>query len=371
MSQNITYHSVIPENNKNAYSEFDVVDFRAELKGVMMNLNSVRISGVFDIRDETGAQISAKRCQLDKNTGCHSFFQQIQTFVGGQSIDNIMEYPRLVKQLTSASENQADMFQSHNLCELKAPCDIVAQQMLSGETIPTQGATAIRKNMDFSCKPMISLNQVYSDRRQLSASKASDVRVVVTLARDASVMYGLDVVANYTYSLSDLRLEYTSYPDDGNTEPIVFKRRQGLKQSFASTSAQLNFQYPMLVSSVYGSFLSQADENQPSKNNVALQKPPGVRTMSFFFNNATNEYVTYQLRSQVEIVERYIDAIGNSGHNSASLMNLANNNGYGIGLNLQEMVDLSKTKFSVVIESQLPSSEPMLLVLFAEGVGQF
>ena len=369
MSQ-IVYHSIIPENNKATYTEFDVVDFRAEFPNRMMNLNQLRLTGEFVVKDETGAPVSQKRCQLDNLVGSHSFFQQIQVFVGGESIDNILEYPRMVKMLTSASENPADMFESHNLCELKAPCESVAEEMLYGERIPAQHTILVRRELDFSCKPMISLNQVYGDRRQLSSSKAQDVRIVVTLARNESVMFGLDVVSGYTYELSDLRLEFTSYPDDGNTDPILYKRRMGLKQSFASQTAQLNFNYPMVANKVYGSFLLQEDENVPAKNNVALQKPPSVGTMTFYWNNSTNEYVTYQLRSQPEIIERAIDAIGDTGRNSASLMNLANNNGYLVGLNMGEFVDLMSTKLSVVIESQLPSSTPMLLTLYADGIAQ-
>lgn len=369
MSQ-IVYHAIIPENNKSSYTEFDVVDFRAQFPNRAMNLNQLRLTGEFVVKDETGTAVNSKKCQLDNLVGSHAFFQQIQVFVGGQSIDNILEYPRMVKMLTSASENPADMFDSGNLCELKAPCESVAQEFLNGERIPVQHSTPVRRELDFSCKPMISLNQVYGDRRQLSSSKAQDVRVVVTLARNDSVVFGLDVVSGYSYELSDLRLEFTSYPDDGNTDPILYKRRMGLKQSFASQTAQLNFNYPMMANKVYGSFLFQGDENVPAKNNTALQKPPSVSTITFYYNNSTNEYISYQLRSQPEILERAIDSIGETGRNSASLMNLANNNGYLIGLNMNEFVDLMSTKLSVVIESGLLSSTPMLLVLFSEGIGE-
>ena len=168
-----------------------------------------------------------------------------------------------------------------------------------------------------------------------------------------------------------MRLEYTSYPDDGDREQaIIFKKRQGLKQSFASTSAQLNFNYPMVANKVFGSFLYQADENMPNLNTQALEKVPNVSVLGFYFNNSTNEYLSYEMRSDVEILERYIDAVGETGRNSVSLMNVANGDGWGIGLNLGSFVDLMSTKLSVVIESQLSSTTPMLLTLFAEGISQ-
>jgi hypothetical protein len=372
MSQNqIVYHSVIPENNRATYSEFDVVDFRAQFPTRQMNLNSVRLTGTFAVTDQAGASLAAQSCQMDQLVGSHSFWSQIQTFVGGVSVDNILEYPRMVKMMTSASENPADMFNSDNLCELKAPCQNVAQELLRKEHIGVQQTAPITRDLDFSCKPMVSLNQVYGERRSLSYSKSGDVRMVVTLARNNAVLFGLDVVEGYSYELKDLRMEFTSYPDDGDTStPIIFKRRQGLKQSFASQTAQLNFNFPMMSTRVYGSFLPQDDENQPQENNLGLSKPPNVSTLTFFWNNSTNEYISYQLRSQPEIIERYLDAIGDTGRNSASLANLANNNGYGCGIDMGEEVDLMSTKLSVVIESQLSSNNPMLLYLFAEGQGQ-
>jgi len=367
----ILHHSVIPENNRNTYSAYDVIDFRASFPTRMMNLNSLRITGTLQVRNASNNDITTELVQLDERIGAHSLFSNIQSFVGGVAIDNIMEYPRMCKMLTTANTNSADMFQAKNLCELRAPNEAVALQILKGETTPVACNPVIKRKMDFSIKPLIGLNQVYSDRKQLSYTKSGDVRVVLTLNRDNAVFFGNSVVEGFNYQLADLRLEYTSYPDDGDREQaIIFKRRQGLKQSFASNTASLNFNYPMVANKIFGSFLKQADENMPNLNTQALQKVPNVSTLGFYWNNATNEYISYEMRSDVEILERYIDAVGETGRNSASLMNVANNDGWGIGLNLGSFVDLMATKLSVVIESELSSSNPMLLTLFAEGVSQ-
>jgi hypothetical protein len=334
-----------------------------------MNLNTIRLTGVLSVKDTLGAAVTTEKVQLDPLVGAHSFCESIQTFVGGQSIDLVMQYPRLVKMLTSATKNPADMFSSEHVCELKSCSNTVAQEVLRGETVPEDQATPINRSPDFSFKPVIAINQT-SGNSQLNYSKSGDVRVVVTLARNNNTMFGLSVVDGYSYALSDLRLEYTSYPDNGDMSPITYIRRQGLKQSFASNSAQLNFSFPMLANKVYGSYLYQADENVAAKNTLALQKPPSVSSLSFFWNNSTNEYISYQLRAPVEILDRYMDAIDTAGRNSTSLSKVANNNGYGIGLHLQEYVDLMSTKLSVVCDSGLPSNQPMILHLFAEGVGQ-
>ena len=365
----IQYHSVVPENNKTLYSEFEVVDFICQFPNRKMNLNSVRLEGGIVCKDENGDVLTDEICQMDKLVGAHALFESIQTFVNGQSVDMIHNYPRVVKMLTAASENQADMNNGMNVCELKASSNEVAAEFLRKEKIPTQLTAPVSRNMDFSIKPMIAINQCYSDRREVSSSAVQDVRFSVTINRNNSMLFGNDVVDGYSIEVENLRLTFTSYPDDGITnQPILMKKRMSLKQSFESTSAQLNFNYPMESNKIYGSFLIQSDENQPSKNNQALNKPVNVERLNFFWNNATNEYVSYQLRSDSEILERAIDAVGDTGRNSASIANINNNNGYLIGLNLGEYLDLNSSKLSVVLESQQPV--PMLLFMVAEGVLQ-
>ena len=97
-------------------------------------------------------------------------------------------------------------------------------------------------------------------------------------------------------------------------------------------------------------------------------KVPNVDRLGFFWNNTTNEYVSYQLRSSPEILDRAIDAVGDTGKNSASLQKLADNGGYLIGLHLGEYVDFMRTKMSVVIDSA--NIDNLILFMIAEGVLQ-
>lgn len=363
----IQYHSVIPENNKTLYSEFEVVDFICQFPGRRMNLNSVRLEGSLLCKDENGDELTDEIAQMDKFTGAHNLFESIQTFVNGQSVDMVHNYPRVVKMITASSENQADMNNASNVCELKTGSDEVATEFLRKEKIPSQHTVDVNREIDFSMKPMIAVNQCYSSRRSISSEQVSEVRFSVTVNRNNSIYFGNDVVDGYTMEIRDLRLTFTSFPDDGITnEPILMKKRMSLKQSFESSTAQLNFNYPMEANKIYGSFLVQSSENQPKENNVALNKPTNVERLSFFWNNSTNEYVGYQLRSDAEIIERGIDAVGDTGRNALSYANIHNNNGYIIGLNLGEYLDMMSTKMSVVLESQQAS--PMLLFMVSEGI---
>lgn len=373
MSGRVLYHSVIPENNRPdslGYGELDVVDFLVSFPERMLVLNKIRITGDLEVFTDTAqtTPITTQRVQFDELVGAHSLLQSVQTFASGQSIDNVMDYPRVVKVLTAASENGNDMNKASNLCELKAPAPIVAEELLRKEKVPVQQATPRTQTVDFSIKPMIAINSVMGSRDMLSYSKSGDVRVSITFNRNSSALFGTGCDANTNYKVSNLRLEAMSYPDDGDMSPIVCKKRMSLKQSFEGSSAQLNFNYPMLSNKVYGSFLINADENVPAKNNTKLNKVPNIDRLSFFWSNTTNEYISYQLRSSPEILDRAISAIGDTGKNEASLKKLSDNNGFLVGLHLNEFVDLMRTKLSLVIDSA--NIDNMICFLIAEGILQ-
>ena len=371
MSGRVNFHSVIPDNNiESGYQEFDVVDFTLSFPGRMLALNQIRLTGEVQVTTDGATNVTDQHVQLDELCGAHALFSSFQTQVMGQTIDNIFEYPRLVKMLTASTENSADMNMASNVCELKAPSHTVAEEILRREKIPVQHTVNVSRTCDFSVKPLIGLNQVFGNRAYLSYQKSGDIRLTVSMNRYASALFGANVDANYQYNVTNLRCEFMSYPDDGDMSPILHKNRQILKQSIESGSAQLNFNYPMMANTVYGSFLEQSKENEPVENNYALNKPPEVDELQFFYNNTTNEYISYVLRSQAEIIDFAIDAIGDTSRNSASLKKLRDNNGYIVGIRMNEMVDLMKTKISMVLTSGITNTSSFIFYLCAEGISE-
>jgi len=371
MSGRVNFHSVIPDNNiESGYKEFDVVDFTLSFPGRMMALNQIRLTGEVQVTTDGATHVTDQHVQFDELVGAHALFSAIQTQVLGQTINNIFEYPRLVKMLTAATENSADMNMASNLCELRAPCASVAEELLRREKIPVQHTVNVNRTCDFSVKPLIALNQVYGNRAYLSYQKSGDIRLTVTMNRFASALFGISVDANYQYNVTNFRCEFMSYPDDADMSPILYKNRQILKQSIESGTAQLNFNFPMMANTVYGSFLEQTKENEPVDNNYALAKPPAVDELQFFYNNTTNEYISYVMRSQAEILDYAIDAVGTTNRNSATLKKLRDNNGYLVGIRMNEMVDLMQTKISMVLNSAINNTNPHIFYLCSEGVAE-
>ena len=371
MSSRVNFHSVIADNNiESGFQEYDVVDFTLSFPNRMISLNNIRLTGELQVTTDGATNVTNQHVQFDELVGAHALFQSLQTQVKGQTIDNIFEYPRVVKMITAATENPADMNNGSNLCELKAPSQSIAEECLRREKIPVQHTANVSRTCDFSVKPLIALNSVYGQRAFLPYSKSGDIRITCTLARVAAALFGVSVDANYQYKITDFRCEFMSYPDDGDMSPILHKNRQLLKQSIESNSAQLNFNYPMVANTVYGSFLKQGNENTPNANNTELNKPPAVTELNFFWNNTTNEYISYVMRSQAEILDYAIDAVGDTGHNSASISKLAANNGYLVGVRMGENVDLMTTKISLEMNSSINNTDPHIFFLVAEGIGE-
>lgn len=356
----VTYHSeVIPENAKDEYVEFDNVDFVLQFPNSKIQLNRIRITGELEVYTDAASTtrvVDPNQIRLDKFCGAHSLFENISVQMGGQTIDNILEYPRLVKMVTTATEHQASMNSSANVCELKQSTDSAARIVLYGEGVPTQpggGAPAIRVNPDFSVKPLISLNQALAPNAFMPYAKSGDIRISVQMNRNQRVFSGEDMSATVNYKVKNLRLQFVSVPDDGmSNDPVPMIRRMSIKQSFFSQFSSISTNMPMAASAVSVSFLEQVDEDDANELNTRLAKPPNMREAQFLFNNASNEYISYLLRNPSEMVNRYIDSFRDTGLNALSPRNLQDNDGFGLGLYLGDMVDFSRNKFTVQLQME-------------------
>jgi len=363
------YHSVIPENNKASYGEYDNIDMMMTFEGRSLNLNSVRIEGVLSVT-QNGTSLSstaneAKDIKLDKLVASHSVIESIQTsFQNGGLIENLNEYPRLVKALTSATEGVDAMNNASNVCQLKAPTDEMTNLLLKGVGVETQLTTPISTDPDFSFKPKFCLNSAIGDH--LPYSKSGAIRVSINLARTFAVLFGLDVDSTTAYSISDLRLTFTSVPEmpqhmDGT---IVMNTILNLKQSIQSSFANIQTKVPAICRAVTISFLQQSAENQAKENNLQLMKVEGLNEVQYLFNDSTNSLISYILRDYEEVISRAIDSVYDSGKNNATMNNLADNQGFLAGLDFGGMVDLRNQKFGFQLDSAITSSDPFIAFLY-------
>jgi hypothetical protein len=377
----LRYHGVRPENKKDDYFEFDTVDFLMSAQGRKFNGGSVRVVGEVEVVYPTTAGSPdplAVDVAYDGPTGAHSWFDRVDTsFAQVGSIENIGDYPRYVAAKAQASLAKDDLFNSVYTCENRVPTDVMANLMLKGMVdISKAGvatfadASGFVKPLDFSVKLDCCLNNMIGDT-QLPYAKTGDIKVSLTLARNVNVLYGnSNIGGSVYYKLKNLMLVYTSVPDNAVYAPQYnFKVSTNIKQSIQSSYASISTKVPIVASSAFLTFILQANENNALKNGMCGEELPLVAEVQFIFNDAMNQEFTYTLDNREEILYNYIKAVsGVVGTNNASLNTLASNQGYGMGINFGTLLDLSKSKLGININSGVSSGAPYVAYMFFSGL---
>jgi hypothetical protein len=364
----IVFHEAQPENLKAAYSPFDQVNFSLSNEGRSMVVGSIHLEGVLAVvqgAEAFGATAtsSGDLVYYDRFVGAHSVIDQMTVEAGGQTLETIPNYPRLVKSLVTGSESQTTMFLSHNVCELKCPGDEIAREILMGNRLPEDSSAGgavpavERVNLDFSIRPVCVLNGAMSGA--IPYRRSGNINVSINLARIADVFWGPQVGAGTSYTLSDLRMTWRSVPDNGKNDPVSLTRYLGIKQSIQSSNAALQLRVPAVCDSMFMTFLPHSAAGQLIPNTTACTRPPEVSRVQYLFSDSTNRLITYQLRTELEILEKYVDALNNGSDTSAvTLRNVKNSETYGLGLSFDGQLDLNRNKLSVIIESAISNAEP-------------
>lgn len=361
---NLQYNQSVPENVKDSYKEYDTVDFQIEFPNRAILLNKVRLVGELAVHTAGTTGITqTNKYKLDNMIGIHSVIQQATVqFQNTGVVENSVEYPRQVKMVTSASKHYNDMNSSEYVSELRSCDESISEKVvldrvpktyggeISSGTISTLPAGA-GQHSDFSMKPFICLNRAEGNDT-MSYQSSGAIRVSFILERNMGVLYGEDVTANNSnYSLRNLRLCYMTVPDPGS-QPVTMRHSVLLKNSLQSAVSNISSKVPAVCDSVMISFLNSADEYQPNENNTRLSQPPQVSKVRYLFNDNFSQYITFEINDRIEMLERGIDSVKKTANN-VMLSKLAVNEGYIIGLDWNQMIDLSNTKFNINLSSAI------------------
>ena len=360
----IRYHSVLPENTKDSYGEYDTVDFQLTFENRQLVSNSIRIEADLDVYSAGTTKLTAaNRIYIDNQIGGHTFFSHITTELQSKGVvENLQEYPRYVRMLAEGSMSPDDVFNSENVCELRTPGKKVTNALLMGIVDDNDKITAgDSRSNDFAIKPIFALNQMSGD---LSYNKSGAVRVSVKLARNFSALYGPDMAAGSNYVIKNLRLSFMSTPDSGSKSPIQMRTKLNIKQSVNSAVANISTKVPAVCNSVSCSFQRQSRENTMNFNNVETEVLPNVKELQFLFNDSQSQYITFQIKDQQELLKRYLQSLSDGKSNRLSLLNLRANKGYGIGLDFRDFIDLSNQKFNVQLVSDVQSTDKYIMYMY-------
>ena len=254
MASNYSYHRILPQNAKDSYKEFDVVDFELDYPERALLLGTVRLEGEVeavvdstitlnrDVATTIGINADKLDIRYDGRAGAHGLIENVTTTMNGQVVESLGDYGRYCKMSTIAMSSPDDTScNSSQVCEMKAGRDSITNNILKGETVETDptmsDAIPVRKNPDFSIKPRICLN---GGQGALPSRRASNLQVSFNLARNFGVLYGLDMASVVSYNLKNLRLTFVSVPDDGSNTPIPCRAKINVKQSIQSSQANVN-----------------------------------------------------------------------------------------------------------------------------------
>lgn len=376
----IQFSSALPENTKDTYNPFDNVDFMVYPEGRSLMLNKLRLVGKLSVRDGlnrfTKIASRLKDVSIDGYVGAHSLISDIQVeFMGGNSSgiqEIINDYPRYVKMSKSASNNESSMCNASQSCELCSPFKEYSRAITCGSEAPayvmpdatTEVDTLVPEtDLDFSVKLNCCLNKA-SGNTSLDVSKTGAIKVSITLNRNQNVFNGQDVANDTVYTLHDLKLNYCSVDTVKSQLPTVMRTKYTYKTNISSGFSNIQTKVPAVCDGVSMTFQPSADEGNKSLNNTQLSLLPNVSEVVFTFNDSTNSLVSYSIKDDEELVERYLESLSKGGENNAKMSNILANEAYGIGLDFRDRINLSNQKLNTQITSDVNSSNPFVAYLY-------
>lgn len=357
----ILFHSVEPESNRSTFGENNTVSFVVSSDRALVR-NSIRLEGTLTINATAGTRaVLNDNLSMNKRVGAHSLLDSCQTTLSGNVIENIsQDYPRFVHMIEAAQNHTDSYYNSSQLCELKAPSTKVAIAYTTGDCDVTNAGDSF-SDMDFSFKPLICLNRMSGD---LQLSKFNnEVRLNFNLSRAVNVLCGANQVDATSYSISNLRLTWSS-ADPSPPSPVQMRRVVPIKQVISTSNASINTRVPAVCDGVSISFLNQANENLNQVDTLALENPLNIEEVQYTFNDSTNSLQQFFQDEYSEYVEGFVNSLKTAGIHSANPSTISGNSVFGLGLDFSSDVDLSNQKFGVSIRSGISNTYKFLVYLY-------
>lgn len=368
----LKYHIAQTEGKRGAYGPNETIDLKASYFGRKLVGNGVRILGEVIATNNTSV---AQFVAYDGFIGNHNFFDGINTTSStiGQ-LENIENYSRFCSSKAKAYLSKEDLFNSMYVCENRVPDDILASKLLKGVCdISAQNTTPIvavkTKKLDFALQADFCLNNMIGDNL-LPYDIFGDLTISLSSTSLLKALFGNIVSNNVSYELTNVRLYYTTVADDGTrSKQYSMRVKSSIKTTIASSFASISTTAPLVCDSFWMTFIQQSQEASEAINSMQNQRLPNVNRLEVLWNDSASQQFTYVLDNEEEILSNYIKAVSSVvGDNSASLQQLAANDSYGIGVSFGTVIDLSKTKLSLNIESGVQSSNPYTAYMFFSGL---
>ena len=356
MSSTIKYHSVTAENDKDAgFQEYDTVDFVLTGEGRKLVKNSVLLSYDLEVNSAANTpKTTADQIRYNHKIGGHSFFESFQVSNPSGVIENLQSYPVFCNQVASATLSQNDYYSLDLLAEGRGPipenAEVGCERVASNNTQAT-GAAAIDFSDSQQCiRPQICLNRQSGEN--YSFDKNGPVRISMNMARVVAALGGQDNSNAAEYKLKNLKLRFKSVPDDGSKGAMMMLSYAHIKQTINSQAANISSRVPAkAVTGVSVSFLKQDAESDFKADSYALNKYPNLEEVRFLFSDNLSNNISYSMTEPNDMIKRGLKALGSAGHDQCQYSKMIANDGFLIGQDFAQTVDLSANKFTTQIDS--------------------
>lgn len=367
----LRYESIQPESVKDTYTEYDTLDYVITAPGRALVGGSLRFD-VDNLRvQQAGADLTTEDIKIDPLVGGHAFIESMTTDLRAQGqVENVTEYARWAAMVSKATNSRDDMYNASRQCELKCADERIMTRWLRG--VPADGNTPLNLDNDFSIRLHNLLNNIVSDQKNLSMSRVGgQIRVSIRLARVANALFGNDVDATTTYTLSGCRLSFQTVPDMvPEDQEYVMRSVVSLKQNINSSFVNIASKVPAVATGVSAAFLEQSREGAFNYNNQALEVIPNQTELQFLFNDSQNNAIAYVINDRAEVMQRFVDSMRSAGHDAARLSLLNANQSYGVGLRFGESIDLRGQKFNMQLQSGASSNKPYQVYMYFHSLVQ-
>ncbi len=120
----VKMHSVIPENSKSSYTEYNLLDFVCSFPSRKMLTNTCRLS--FDVRVlQNNVALSNEDIKFSSAVGAHNFIEAITTqLVSVGQIESLHNYARQISMVAGATKDINDYNNAMMACELRSSDEI-------------------------------------------------------------------------------------------------------------------------------------------------------------------------------------------------------------------------------------------------------
>jgi hypothetical protein len=374
----VRYRSIFPVSQKSSYGQNDNVDLVLNLEGEKLIPGTVTLEGKCAVYSTgTTAVVATDAIYYEPRVGYHGMIRDLTTeFQNVGILESLQNYPRLVKMHALANTyDESFGTETMNGVEGRVPNKQIAKGYLEGQR-------ANDSFIPFSLKLNCVVNKASGP---LASAAVGQVRLRLRLSPNEEFLFGEDFdVANSSYAIQDLKLRYQTMADDGVRAPVNLELYHSFRSILDSNNQNIATFVPGLCDSVHMSFINQTQEQTSTQNYILCSPPPGkpplgfegtdtpqsygIERLYYAINDTDTALVGFTMESREEIVRNGLRSFDPSVDKYSALIRHMRDpdypDGYLAGIPLGGLLDFTKNKFAVEIQSQCDNNDVYVAYLY-------